>query len=193
MTDYIIQIKVKNGPMLRAMRRKNINTAAELSRATGISQGDIGKYLNLKKSALTKTGDWTSQIVKISETLNTMPEDLFPRHHIETPLRKNTAEVSLDMADMAVFLNKTPDQLVIEHDMLDITDELLSGLSCRDQRIIKQRFGIKCTKKTLSEIGEQESITGNRVRQLQNRALEKMKKKAKHKQLGCPALVSDSS
>ncbi len=46
-TDYTLRLTVKNSHLLRLMRMKGHETAAQLSRASGVSQGDIGGLMNL--------------------------------------------------------------------------------------------------------------------------------------------------
>ena len=46
--DYELTLKIRNAPLLNVMREMGYNTAAELSRASGITQVTIGEMLNLK-------------------------------------------------------------------------------------------------------------------------------------------------
>ncbi len=61
----------------------------------------------------------------------------------------------------------------------DIVTNLLGFLSDRDRRILAHRFGLfEAEELTLEEIGDIEGVSRERVRQLQNLALSKMKQKA---------------
>jgi RNA polymerase primary sigma factor len=53
---------------------------------------------------------------------------------------------------------------------------VLKELNEREQMIIKMRFGIECEEKTLEEIGQYLGVTRERVRQIERRAIEKLKK-----------------
>lgn len=53
---------------------------------------------------------------------------------------------------------------------------ILQELDEREQTIIKMRFGIQYEEKTLEEIGQYLGITRERVRQLEKRAIEKLRK-----------------
>lgn len=54
--------------------------------------------------------------------------------------------------------------------------KIIRELSEREQLIIKMRFGIEFEEKTLEEIGQYLGITRERVRQLEKRAIEKLRK-----------------
>ena len=64
----------------------------------------------------------------------------------------------------------------IEHtDLKGLTSNALSMLSQREERILRQRFGINCPGSTLEEIGKIYGVTRERVRQIEAKALKKMK------------------
>ena len=56
MKDYEVTIKVRNGPMLRAMRMAGFETAADLFRACGVGQTVIGQYLALSRVPRRQSG-----------------------------------------------------------------------------------------------------------------------------------------
>lgn len=59
----------------------------------------------------------------------------------------------------------------------DMLRELLSTLPAREQTILRYRFGLDGDgEKTLEEVGEHFGVTRERIRQIQNLALEKMRK-----------------
>lgn len=72
--------------------------------------------------------------------------------------------------------NLNPD----EHNKVKILEEfvieILQVLSEREQTIIKMRFGIESKEKTLEEIGQYFGITKERVRQIESKAIKKLRK-----------------
>ena len=72
--------------------------------------------------------------------------------------------------------NPNPD----EYDKLKIIEEFvidsLEFLSERERRVIKMRYGIDSEEKTLEEIGEILGITRERVRQIENGAIKKLRR-----------------
>lgn len=66
-------------------------------------------------------------------------------------------------------------------------DDLLSVLDQRERQIIDERFGLSGRKPlTLEEVGREFGVTRERIRQLQNVALTKMRKALRRKELPLP-------
>jgi RNA polymerase sigma factor (sigma-70 family) len=69
----------------------------------------------------------------------------------------------------------TPDKAVATYTLCDNLNDALSSLSPREEQILKMRFGINLdTTYTLDEIGKYFSLTRERIRQIEKRALEKL-------------------
>ena len=173
--DYLLQIKIKNAPMLRAMRRKGCQTAADLARLINKDATEVGRFLNLKVGAFMKNGEFYPTVLKISEVLNCMPSDLFPPQHYECPLEKNTAEMEVSLDEMTdYFLDgpATPEQLLIESNVKKKIDDALSDLTPRQRLIIDARM----SGESLHQIAEKISISVERVRQIEGKLLYRLQK-----------------
>jgi RNA polymerase primary sigma factor len=72
---------------------------------------------------------------------------------------------------------RTPFELLRDKNLRDGVTELLDVLDDRERRIIFQRFGLDGAKpKTLEEVGVKFRVTRERIRQLQNIALAKLRR-----------------
>jgi RNA polymerase primary sigma factor len=70
-----------------------------------------------------------------------------------------------------------PFELLRDKDLRDEVGDLLDVLDERERKIINSRFGLDGAKpKTLEEVGEKFGVTRERIRQLQNIALHKMRR-----------------
>ena len=70
-----------------------------------------------------------------------------------------------------------PFELLRDKDLRDEVGDLLDVLDERERKIINSRFGLDGGKpKTLEEVGEKFGVTRERIRQLQNIALQKMRR-----------------
>jgi RNA polymerase primary sigma factor len=82
-------------------------------------------------------------------------------------------------ADIVADPNATaPYQGAVEESDNAILGEVIRTLSPREQTILQLRFGLKGNdEKTLEEVGEQFGVTRERIRQIQDEALRKLKKR----------------
>jgi RNA polymerase primary sigma factor len=72
---------------------------------------------------------------------------------------------------------QTPFELLRDKNLLGEVDGLLEVLDSREKKIISQRFGLDGGKpKTLEDVGRDFGITRERIRQLQNIALAKLRR-----------------
>ena len=72
---------------------------------------------------------------------------------------------------------QTPFELLRDKNLLHEMDGLLDVLDAREKKIISQRFGLDGgTPKTLEDVGKDFGITRERIRQLQNIALTKLRR-----------------
>ena len=69
-----------------------------------------------------------------------------------------------------------PLDAVVQADLKDKTTRMLSTLTPREERVVRMRFGIGInTDHTLEEVGQQFSVTRERIRQIEAKALRKLK------------------
>lgn len=74
------------------------------------------------------------------------------------------------------FMAEDPEVGALRNESVEIIDKLMSGLNPQERIIIERRFGMADgVTATLQEIGQQLHITRERVRQLESRALKKLR------------------
>lgn len=179
--DYILQVRVKNGPMLRAMRSSGVYNAAELSRLSGVSNTEVGKYLNLGRSPLDRQGNWNKSISKIAEALGTMPEDLFPPQHLHEVLKTNKGEVEASLDDIQAFIglasDGTPETHMLETEDTEFLRTAVESLSPRYAKVLALRFGLDGPPVSFEEVGREVGCSQERARQISEVALRHMRGK----------------
>jgi DNA-directed RNA polymerase sigma subunit (sigma70/sigma32) len=87
---------------------------------------------------------------------------------------------------------QTPFELLRDKNLRDQVSELLEVLDDRERKIIFQRFGLDGgNPKTLEVIGKKFGVTRERIRQLQNVALDKLRRalRKKETQQAAPAVA----
>ena len=178
MEDYKIQLKVQNGHLFRMMESRGLKNIAELSKATGIGNGELGKIANLKKGVYNKqTGKLTSSCEKLCDFFFCDITDIVPEQHIINPLINSVTEKYVTKYELAALeIDSTNPSLMIDKDLISVESILdKSPLSERQQRVIKGRFE---DGKTYSQIGTELDITSTRVSQIEDSALRIMRRKS---------------
>jgi RNA polymerase primary sigma factor len=107
---------------------------------------------------------------KVRKALNTAKEPL----SLEMPVGDD------DSGQLGDFIEDSdtmrPDEAAIQSNLREITTRALADISPREERILRMRFGIGVNKEhTLDEIGKQFAITRERIRQIEAKALRKLK------------------
>ena len=69
-----------------------------------------------------------------------------------------------------------PIDVAVKSSLRDTTTRILSSLTPREERVLRMRFGIGMNSDhTLEEVGQQFSVTRERIRQIEAKALRKLK------------------
>jgi len=81
-----------------------------------------------------------------------------------------------DLGDLLEDGHATPEENLAREQLHDALESLLEELSSREALVIRQRFGLEDdTPRTLTEIGESLQLSRERVRQIESRALLKLR------------------
>jgi RNA polymerase primary sigma factor len=78
----------------------------------------------------------------------------------------------------------SPVDQVINVDLAEQVDKVLRSLTEREQRVLRMRFGIgEKTDHTLEEVGQDFDVTRERIRQIEAKALRKLRHPSRSKRL----------
>jgi len=101
---------------------------------------------------------------------------------LETPIGD---EEDSNLGDFIPDVNATqPIDAAIQSNLRETTTRVLASLTPREERVLRMRFGIGMnTDHTLEEVGQQFSVTRERIRQIEAKALRKLKHPSRSRKL----------
>ncbi len=108
------------------------------------------------------------------ETVNDIMKIAKEPISIETPIGDDDDAMLKDLIEDKS--NLSPLEVVIRADMKTLIESALGNLSPKEELVIRKRFGIGDeAPKTLEEVGEAFEVTSERIRQIQAKAIKKLK------------------
>ena len=161
----IIRLPIHMIESLGKIRRATIDLTTELGHTP--TKQEIAYRLGVPVSKLTA-------IVKSAQSTISM----------ETPA--SSSEDSSKIADFIVDEDSiAPENRVSQENLFDDIRKMLNQLSPKERDVLILRYGLdnNGSKKTLDEIGSQYGVSRERIRQIENRAIAKLKKLCKNKKL----------
>ena len=162
----IIRLPIHMIESLGRIRRATLDLTTELGHPP--TKQEIAYRLGVPVSKL-------SAIVKAAQSTISM----------DTPT-SNSDDDSTKLSDFIVDESTiTPDSRVSQENLLEDIRRILNQLSQKERDVLILRYGLdnNGAKKTLDEIGSQYGVSRERIRQIENRAIAKLKKLCKNKQL----------
>jgi RNA polymerase primary sigma factor len=153
--NYLFEIKGKLMKSFKSLMKKlgREPTSLELSKDSGIPLHDVEKILNLTEEPIS----------------------------LDTPIGEEDSTLKDLIADEKSL---SPNDCLLEKDLTRHIRKLLGGLSPREEKILRLRFGIgedgECT---LEEIGRQFGLSRERIRQIEAKALERLRDPNRHKEI----------
>ena len=81
------------------------------------------------------------------------------------------------MADVLASGDDSRADRIVDRESMnsDLDDAMANALKPREVAILKESFGIGCTEKGLEEIGEEFGLTRERVRQIREKSIQKLR------------------
>ena len=121
-------------------------------------------------------------VEQIADILNKSKEDIAHLINISgTHISLNAESIHSDSDESFGDIvedkkNKQPEQKLIDNDLSSILSKAIAHLTEAELKIITYRYGLDGNKpKTLKEIGQEFNLTKERIRQIEKRALKKMR------------------
>ena len=172
------------------IRQSILQALAEQSRIVRLPLNQVGS-LNKINKAFSKFEQQNERIPTPDELSNLLE---LPKHKIADTMRVSGRHISVDapfiegednnLLDVLVNSDSPyADKSLINESLSTEVDRALTTLSERERDIVRNFFGIGCREMTLEEIGDQFGLTRERVRQIKEKAIRRLRNTSKSKML----------
>lgn len=178
-SEYRIEIKVRNNWLLKQIESRGYRSVYDFCVKNKLSLNMVSRYASLKVAPIGANGEWKPSFIKIAKALKCEPRDICPPQHLEQALKKNTAKLEVGVKDLALFIEQatTPEVYLEYDDTARLISESLKTLPPKEERVLRLRYGLMPDgqERTLREVGEMFGVGGQRIRQIEARALRRLK------------------
>ncbi len=152
-----IRVPVHMLDILNKVRRTTRELIQETDRKATVEE--IGKKLEL-------SSDKVKGILEIAYRQNPIS--------LETPVGDGDSHLEDFIADKQMV---SPEEATISEDIVEQIQRILATLTPREEKILRKRFGIGENRgQTLEEIGQEFGVTRERIRQIEAKALQKLRR-----------------
>ena len=182
-----VEAHLKHGDFLAALQARNWNQS-DAARFLGVTASIFSRWINLREAPRWEnfSGEITTRLFELTGKMpeELWPEEVFTEEFIKAPKKirsvKNVPVRLLALAGVIRLPASTPQNVVEEEERRQIVKAILETLPKREQMILECRF---FEGKTLEETGQELSVTRERIRQIEARALRHLRHPARARHL----------
>ena len=186
--EYRVKVSVRNNLILRAIEDAGYASVAEFCRATdvGLHMSQMNDLIAFRTKPINNDGRFRPIAIAIMEALGAAPTDLWTVEQLNLKLTKNSALAYIAQDDIRGYLGmreeevtaiENPEQVVFNKERADVVRGMFHFLTPREANVLQLRFGLVENQRqhTLGEIGDMMDVGRERVRQIEARALRKLR------------------
>ena len=194
MKPFRIKVSIRNNLLLNAIEEQGYPTVAAFERAMGVTSGRMNGLVSMRVAPLLDSGEFSKEAKMAMEVLGAAPTDLWTEQQLTIKLHRNSGEREID-ADLVHHLLEqrrqmdylsSPEDHLLERETNQLVDDLLNKIRPREKDVLISRYQ---NEETLVEVGKKMNVTQERVRQIEAKALRKLRHPDRHKNLNKSGLI----
>jgi RNA polymerase sigma factor (sigma-70 family) len=186
--DFRLVVRIYNN-RLRERREATGLGACAFARSIEMTPSMYCRYESLDESPIDTrhtNGRWKESALRIAKALHVLPADIFPES--ARAIRTSRAERRVDAEEVAGLLappsDVSPFALLSAGEEREAIDAALGTLTERERQVLSRRFGLDDgIAHDLGQIGESLGVTAERIRQIEMKALRKLRHPSRSGQL----------
>ena len=167
------------------IRQSILQAIAEQSRMVRLPMNQVGLLSKIRNAIaeFEQLQQRKPSIEELSDLLEMDPEKI--RHTLNDPSKPMSLDAPMGDDDNNALIDTmadkdTPgtDSSLMDESLSVEIEAMLTCLSARERQIIKMYFGISCKEKTIDEISQMLNLTKERVRQIKDQSIRKLRQRA---------------
>jgi RNA polymerase sigma factor (sigma-70 family) len=183
--EYRIKVSVRNNLILKAIEDQGHESIKHFCEVYDLKAVDVRNVINFTKRPMQPNGEFCTTANKLMEALGAAPTDLWTVEQLELGLTRNSVQrvvgqkaldslLGMDNGEMISI--ESPDESVLNKEKNLAVLDVVSSLTSREQKVLQLRFGLYGEEEhTLEETGNIIDVTPERVRQIEAKALRKLR------------------
>jgi RNA polymerase sigma factor (sigma-70 family) len=191
--EYRIKISVRNNLILRALEEAGYKSVTDFCETNDLNESSINSLISFRSRPVRNDGSFTKSAIYLMEYLYVTSSDLWTPEQlglrlIKSSVKRNIGQVELN-ATLSVNQNtaisyETPEDIIFAKEKQERINKILDSLIGKEKKVLEMRFGLNdADEHTLEETGSQIDVTRERVRQIEAKALRKLRHSSHAKHL----------
>lgn len=185
--NVVIESRIKQSALFDLVQRHGSQTA--VAEAMGVRPSTVGQWLNFRSlpSVRRIRTRWKprriTRVERILASVGAVLEDVFPEERIRL---KNIVIRKVSVEEESIHELSAREQLALPDytEQIDIkldVEKRLALLTPREEDVIRRLYGIGRDMQSLQEVGEEWEVTRGRIRQIEQKAMRKMRQGVKNR------------
>lgn len=169
MADYQLKVSIRNGRILEAIKAAGCRSVRQFAMQNGLNTNVLLKLIGFRHTVVGQDGRLTRHAQALCDALCALPEDLWTDEQLwaNLPHSSWTFDLSRDQAQALSEGRPMEEWLDLER-----VPKMLERLSDRERAVVEK---VVMQEKYLHEAGADMGVTRERIRQIEGRALRKMR------------------
>lgn len=187
MKEYSVRVTVRNNLLLSAITHAGYRSQADFARTAMINAVDLNALVAMRRSPIMESGEFCVTAKLVMEALGAAPSDLWTDDQLYTKIERNSKTFAVSSAEIKGFIESESLERLVLCDASESVDEFEKiintsavpphcrrslGLTDKEKDLLRDLYAGDITRE---DLGRKMGITGQRVRQIESKALRKLR------------------
>lgn len=178
--EYRLQVRVKNNLILKRINLMGFDSVSKFCEKYNICDSQLGQLINFVQSPYDRKGEYKKIALDLMKIFNCTLSELFTETQLQLKRKKSKIEIEISEKQLQIISNDNTNQnplLIYEKEQeIEKLHNAIKYLTEREQKFLISRFFDNLT---YEEMAKKYSLTRERCRQIELRAIRKLRHPAR--------------